>query len=147
MRREVFIDAIWTIVLLVAILLFPIFAYPITSYPHTTHWAFTDEPIEIVWDTEPNATEFHFRFYSVERKMYFVQGKSPNNEVQVYIPKTGHFIFEVRSCTDKEHADLEKVESVWCTEWSKTDMPDRVKDQETFWIYIQRAAPTGVGFQ
>lgn len=122
-------------------------ANAITTYQHQTHWAFTDEPIEVAWDADASVTQYKYRFYSVERKMYFIQGSTPNNEVQVYIPKTGHFIFEVRACTDQEFAELEQVNSLWCTEYSKTDMPDRVQDQKTFWIYMQRPAPTGVGFE
>jgi hypothetical protein len=99
----------------------------------------TDETVNVAWDASPDdrVTFYDWNIYSVERKTIALSGETEQTQVSFKIPKTGHYIFNVRSGAvlygQKKYS-----------EFIDSTQSENVNENVPFWIYGYVAPPSNV---
>ena len=83
--------------------------------------------------------EYELRIYHVERKTYTDAGKTKALKQTFKLPKTGHYVIEVRGCRGK---DAFRECSDWATSINLEDQP-QVNGVTKRWRIYGRPASTG----
>ena len=137
------------ILLLAALLIAPSLLFAATQYDHKTYWMTTAEQASVSWDPAINAEWYELQCHNLERDAYTALAKipSPSTSFTLKFPRAGHYIVEVRSCKVKTFTGGVSTDGGFCTEWSKSDMPERTSSAGTFWIYVVIPAPTQMTFE
>lgn len=115
--------------------------------------ATTAENIKVAWDASRGTIngvdqvctdcEYEVRVYHVERKSHVDMGKTKELLHGVKLPRTGHYVFEVRACRNEPAgSDPARICSDWASSINKENSP-KVGDQAKKWRVYGRPAPTG----
>lgn len=98
--------------------------------------ATTDEWITFAWDDPSGiADSFDVRLYHVERTSYTDLGKTTEKKKVFRLPRSGHFVPEVRSC-----------KGATCSEWSRSTelkFSPSINGQVRAWRLYGYPAPPG----
>ena len=96
---------------------------------------YTSKTLTVAWDEAQNATGYDYRFFHVEQQQYTMTGSTANTTITVQLPKSGHYIVEVRAKNDTE-------QSQWVL---STDVTYATVDGQAraWWIYghVEPAGP------
>lgn len=115
--------------------------------------ATTAEIIKVAWDASKGTIngvdqvctdcEYEVRVHHVERKSHVDMGKTTGLEHGVKLPKTGHYVFEVRACRNEPAgSDPARICSDWASSINEENSP-KVGDQTKRWRVYGRPAPAG----
>ena len=101
---------------------------------NVTYFGTTDEQISVAWNASADATEFDLQLYHVEQKRNLAIATTPNKEMILTIPRTGHYIIKVRAKKpDPDNTD-EWITSIWAeSDDSKYGMVDG--QPQGWWVY------------
>lgn len=92
----------------------------------TTYFGYTSNLMTVAWDVTPGATSYDLRLKHVERNTYGQYGNVSTPMYTFQLPRTGHFIVEIRSVNEFGKGD-------WMTSESINTFTDPQYDP--FWIY------------
>lgn len=134
------------LVIITSFLVFSKAASAITlDFDGAEYIATTAETITAAWiaSTVDSAVctdcEYELRVYHVERKTYTDAGKTKALKQTFKLPKTGHYVIEVRGCMGK---DALRECSDWATSINLEDQP-QVNGVTKRWRIYGRPASTG----
>ena len=91
-----------------------------------TYFGYTSKQITIQWDGDVRSTSYEVRLLHVERNVYEPTLTTTETELTFGLPRTGHYIIEVRALN-------EFGESIWGTSEDPALFVDN--QLEPFWIY------------
>ena len=109
----------------VGFLVRPSFSWETIDY--VTHYGYTSETLTFMWDAGVGATSYEYRLYHVERKVYGDVVETTALQAEVQLPRTGHYIVEVRSKNERG-----------CSVWvQSTDAEKSTVDGQprAWWVY------------
>ncbi len=130
------------------------YAHAVTlDFDGAEYTATTAEKIKFGWEAslrkigsveEPcSDCEYEVRIYHVERKSYIEVGKITALAQEIKLPKTGHYVFEVRACRDEAAgSDPPRICSDWASSINEANSP-KVGDETKKWRVYGRPAPAG----
>lgn len=109
-------------------------------YEHFTYYLFTGESVTVGWDAVSNAQGYEFEAINVERgNRVFAQGQTSELQATVVIPKTGHWIFQVRATNASGVSD-----------WARSDSNTHATvngQPQSWWVFAWIAPATGLELQ
>ena len=134
-QRNLKKDLIEVALLCAAMLIFGVLAARGADvYEYTTHYGFTNDTWTVAWDPVATATEYEYRVFNFERKVYMVIGRTSQTQVTVNLPKTGHWVFEVRSFDGTLYSET----------WASS-IDDNYASPKSWWIFTWLAPPGPIG--
>jgi len=100
---------------------------------YITYFGTTDKTITMAWDAAENAVKYDIRLYHVEQHVYLKYGYVEGLQVSLKLPKTGHYIPEIRSVgtTDDQVSE-------WVTSLTAGTVNGELKP---WWLYGYVAPP------
>lgn len=108
---------------------------------NVTYFGTTDQQITVAWEASADATEFDLQLYHVEQKRNLAIATTPNKEMQLTLPRTGHYIIKVRAKRLDPNNPTEWQESIWAQ--SDDDTYATVDGQPKGWWVYGYPAPAG----
>lgn len=101
---------------------------------YVTYMGYTNEAITVVWDASINTDRYDVRLLHVEKNVYIDKGSTVQETMDIYLPKSGHFIVEIRSANAL-------IEGNWC---QSTDITyATVNGNPAAWWIYGHVAPVG----
>ena len=86
------------ILLFILMLSFQVFASePFQPVDYVTYFGTTDNLISFAWDAGEGANAYELRLHGVEQDIYIDEGIVQELCMDIQLPKTGHYIAEIRS--------------------------------------------------
>lgn len=64
---------------------------------HALYTGYTSETVTMYWDACPDALSYEVRVKSFERDEYVITGSTGNTSITFSLPRTGHYIPEIRA--------------------------------------------------
>lgn len=108
---------------------------------NVTYFGTTDQEIVVSWEAPPEATEFDLQMYHVEQKRNLAIATTPNKEMHLTIPRTGHYIIKIRAKKPDSDNPTEWIESTWAE--SDDETYATVDGQPKGWWVYGYPAPAG----
>jgi len=130
------------------------FAHAVTlNFDGAEYTATTAETIKFGWNASQatidgveqacSDCEYEVRIYHVERKSTIDAGKVTALVHDIKLPKSGHYVFEVRGCRNEPAgSDPPRICSDWASSINEANSP-KVGDQTKKWRVYGRPAPAG----
>ena len=112
-------------------------------FDYLTYYDYTEIPVTIAWDTDDGAEYYKFELYHYDHKSVYVNGSTQQTQVTIDFPKSGHYIFRVKSCTSKEPSDttdLTHEGNDWCSVFSESTDSQKAAPK-SWWIYKHISPP------
>lgn len=125
-----------TTLLLIGLLIFnPIFINGQT-FREGVEYVKTDDII-FAWDISSEASRYEViaTWIDPTNEFEYDLGETTNTQITVSRPRTGHFKFKVRACSDSE-----------CSEWSESTDPTKAtvdSQPKGWWVFWKVPPPTG----
>ena len=98
-----------------------------------TYFGTTDKPVGMEWDAGEGATAYEIRLWHVEKQVYVTEGSTTETWAMVFLPRSGHFIAELRSVNEETGQASEWVTSIEIGTVDGVDWP--------WWLYGYLAPP------
>lgn len=129
-------------------MLFPISFVNGEVQDYTTYSDYTEIPATIAWDSDAGAEYYNFELFHYEHNLVSATGNTQQTQITINFPRSGHYIFKVRSCTSQQPTNttgLTQVGSDWCTVFSEsTDVSKAtVNGQSKAWWIYRHVSPPG----
>jgi len=101
---------------------------------YVTYMGYTSESITVAWDASPFTTDYDVRLLHVEKNVYINKCSTDQLSMVMYLPKTGHYIVEIRATNDL-------ILGNWCQ--SASDTHATVNGSPSGWWVYGHVAPVG----
>ena len=119
---------------------FTVNAFAWEGLDYFTYFGTTDDPIIIAWTAGEGVEKYQIRALHKERNKYIEFGTTAECEYTIVLPRSGHYIFEVRSLKLKEGSDDKYITS----EWAVSNDPQYATvdgEPRAWWVYGYVAPP------
>ena len=105
---------------------------------HTTYIGYTQVPITIGWDPSVDAQYYKFEGFHYEQNITVFTGTTPETQITVTFPRSGHYILKVKAC--KIETDQVELCSIFA---ESTNPTFAVVDEQpkAWWVYKYIAPP------
>lgn len=129
-----------TVLFLMGFMLFPISSNG-EMLDYITYYDHTEKSETVAWDPSENAEYYKFEAFHYERKTSIVIGSTSQTQIVVNFPKSGHYVFKVKSCTsqskDENGNDL-------CSEYAESTNSQYATvngEAKSWWVYRHVSPP------
>ena len=93
------------------------------------------DKITFAWDPSQGADYYEVQALWIDPStgpLVYKLGQTSDTQMEIMKPRTGHFVFQVRSCNE-----------AGCSEWSRTDDTTKTQIGKPFRVYFKTAPPQG----